>query len=183
MVVELPVIQAKLEIGVIDIAKDTIQVTQENSILFNCNSSTDCCVKPDISVTDFDIKRIEDQDYELDQIIEKAVPVIRFAKNFDAERNYWVKKKPFDNSCTFLEGDKCSIHAFKPFACRIFPFQLVFVNDFTYKVIIHTSNLCPSVKAVNSEAANNADILNQIKEVVKEEDSYRLQYFERYGRG
>jgi Fe-S-cluster containining protein len=183
VVIELPLIQAKLEIGVIDIAKDTIQVTQKNSIHFKCKSSTDCCVKPDISVTDFDIKRIEDKGYELDQIIEKAVPVLRFAKNFDAERNYWVKKKPFDGSCTFLEGDKCSIHEFKPFACRIFPFQIVFVNDFVYKVIIHSSNLCSSVKAVGSREANNADILNKIKEVVKEEDNYRLQYFERYGRG
>lgn len=180
MAIELPVIEANLEIGTINLHTGEITPSQ-NGVVFNCSFSTDCCYVTDIPVTDFDIKRIEDRGYALDQIIEEAVPEIRFAKSGEAERHYWIKKKPFNNTCTFLVDNKCSIHEFKPFSCRIFPFQLVFQTEDIVKITIHMTNICKSVKGVPLDEAMNQQLLEDILNAVRREDEYRQLYFDQYG--
>lgn len=180
VVVELPMVEAGMEIGSINLTTGEITTTQ-NHVQFSCNFSTDCCTNLNIPITDMDIERIEQHGYKLDQIIEEAVPQIRFAEDETAEKNYWIKRKPFTGTCTFLENDKCSIHEFKPFSCRIFPFQLRGGKDGVYTVAIHGSNLCQSVTTVSADQAQNYELLEDLLNEVQLEEKHRQKYFEQYG--
>ena len=184
MPIELPVIQPSLEIGTINPQTSKITVS-DNHISYSCSFSTDCCGDDSffVPVTDMDIERIEQHDYEIDQIVEILSPELRFAKDNTAEKNYWIKRKPFTGKCTFLKDSKCSIHQFKPFACRIFPFQLLGNEDGSYRVAIHKSKVCTSIKAVSREEAENRLILADLLKEVQLEDERRLVYFKKYGNG
>jgi len=184
MAIELPTIRPKLEIGTINPVTGEITVS-ENYVSYSCSFSTDCCGNNTffVPVTDMDIERIENHGYEIDQIVKDLSPELRFAQDNTAEKNYWIKRKPFTGKCTFLEGNKCSIHEFKPFACRIFPFQLIGNDDESYTVAIHQSNLCKSVRAVPKEEAENYELLQGLLEEVQLEDERRLAYFAKYGNG
>ena len=69
--------------------------------------------------------------------------------------------------CTFLENNLCSIHEFKPFTCRIFPFQLIGKEPGVFDISIHNSNICKSILNVKKEESNNAQILTDILNEVK----------------
>ena len=115
-----------MEIGKINVDTGEVFVGEEALVEWSCCMSGDCCQRFHIPVTDFDIKRIEEHEYALDQIISDQSPFVRMPKNRfgSVEKNYHIKRKPFDNSCTFLTPEgQCGIHAFRPFGCRIFPFQ------------------------------------------------------------
>lgn len=182
MAIELPTIEPRLKIGSINPHTGEISVS-DNPVFFSCQLSTDCCGNNEffVPVTDMDIERIEDHGYEIDQIVEKISPEIRFARDNTAEKNYWIKRKPFTGECRFLEGKHCSIHEFKPFACRIFPFQLVGTDSPAYDVVVHSSNLCQSVKGATPEKSNNRDLLEDLLKEVQLEDKRRIAYFEKYG--
>jgi len=182
VVIELPTIEAKLEIGTINPRTGEVSVTA-NYVQYSCSFSTDCCGSDDflVPVTEVDIERIENHGFELDQIVENLSPEIRFAQDNTAEKNYWIKRKPFTGKCTFLDGNKCSIHTFKPFACRIFPFQLMGNDDESYRVVVHQSNLCQSIRPATKQQAENRELLQSILKEVQAEDQRRLTYFAEYG--
>ncbi|MHA2028627.1 MAG: YkgJ family cysteine cluster protein [Candidatus Kariarchaeaceae archaeon] len=169
MYIELPTLSTGLEIGSINITTDDISIKNSNLINFNCTSRVYCCSNLKIPVTDFDINRIQDKGYELDQIIESLSPVLLRSKTYDGktEKVYTLKRKPFEGSCTFLENNLCKIHEFKPFACQIYPFSLDIVNSDLIRIVIHTEELCKSIISSNYAESNNIEILNSILTNVK----------------
>lgn len=118
-----------------------------------------------------DIDRIVERGYELDQIIQDLTPVILNpnAPQGPREKAYILKRKPFDGTCTFLEDKLCSIHQFKPFACRIYPFELDFIDDDTIRVLIHQKQLCTAIHAVDPSVSNNFEILDGLMGIILEE--------------
>ena len=141
---------------------------------FQCISNIDCCSTMRIPASDFDVDQIMAHGYELDQIIKEASPVILNPKSTGRQQKaYILKTKPFDGTCTFLEGKLCSIHEFKPFACRIYPFTLEFVDDDHIEVIIHQDQLCRAIKSAEVLESNNQEILQNILDIMLEEMNRR----------
>ena len=109
--IELPVITMGLQIGFID--PETGAIFISNHIEFRCASIIDCCSNLRIPVTSYDIERIEDQGFELDQIIESLSPILLPSRTISgpAEKVYQIKRKPYVDTCTFLEGNLCMIRS------------------------------------------------------------------------
>ncbi len=172
MAIELPVIQQGLEVGTIQLDINTIEI--KNNIYFNCDNLIECCSKLIIPVTQYDIERIEINGYEDYQIVDNFSPVILKSKTLTAnsEKIYPIKRMPYTNTCTFLEDNLCSIHDFKPFACRIYPFALEVIDNNTVKVLIHTDKLCDAIKSTYD--GNAQVILEHIMGYINEEMSYRI---------
>ncbi len=177
---ELPVIQGGLEIGVIDLKNQSISVSP-NYIKYTCSQSGNCCTRFHIPVTEFDIERIQEHGYDLFQIIEDNSPYLRFPKsNYGSvEKNFNIKRKPFTNECTFLDNGICSIHEFKPYGCRIFPFQFHFLDNELVKVTIHESNYCPSVKPSEINNSSNEFYLQFLLQTLLNEIKYREEYYKK----
>ena len=161
-----------LEIGRINLAADKIE--SGNLINFSCESRVECCSSLKIPVNSKDIERIEDQGYEIDQIIESMSPVFFPSKTQSGrtEKTYILKRKPFTGECTFLENDKCKIHEYKPFACRLYPFELKIDSEENITVTIHANKLCRSIKHAENNK-NNLKLLNEIKNLITAELSDR----------
>lgn len=162
--IELPVIQKGLVIGEINLEKGIVTPDSDNFIYFSCTSRVDCCSTMQIPATEYDIDRIMDHGYELDQIIRDASPIIL---NPDSQygpthKAYILKTKPFDGTCTFLEENLCKIHEFKPFACKIYPFALEFISDTHIKMVIHQDQVCDSIEAVSRDRSNNMELLTDM---------------------
>ena len=182
MEIDLPTIPPKIIIGSINLNKNEISPSNEY-IHFSCQLSSDCCGNNDffVPISDMDIERIENNGYAIDQIIETQSPELRFARDGTAEKHYWMKRKPYTGKCTFLENNLCSIHEFKPFTCRIFPFQLIGKEPGIFDISIHNSNICKSILNVKKEESNNTKILTDILNEVKLENKRRQTYFKKYG--
>lgn len=175
MSVELPVIQPRLKIGQINLAEHSVEINTKYPINFNCIGLIDCCSNMDIPASKLDIDRIMEHGYELDQIIREASPIILNPKSSlgHQKKAYILKKKPFDNTCTFLEGNKCKIHEFKPFACMIYPFSIDFIDDVRIKILIHPDQLCEAIKSASIDRSNNKEILENIRTRIEEELTIR----------
>ena len=168
--IDLPVIRSGLEIGIIDITNQTIDTNSANSIYFQCTSRVECCSKLKIPVTEFDIQRIENAGYDLFQIIDSDSPMVMNRINSDVhEKVYTLKKKPYDNTCTFLENNLCKIHKVKPFACRIYPFSLDILDKNRIRIIIHNDVVCKSIQSKNEPESNNRELLGDILKLVVNE--------------
>lgn len=183
MRVDLPVIEAGLIVGKIDLKAKKINLEGSTPVNFNCASTADCCSNLKIPVTDFDIQRIEAHDYAMYQIVQDQSPQLRLptTKFGNIEKNYWIKSNPYTGTCTFLEGKLCKIHEFKPFGCRIFPFSLEFVDVDHVIVKIHPSNLCKTVSVSVSKDSDNESHLEDLLVTILAEEAFRDQYFEKYG--
>ncbi|MCE7736953.1 MAG: YkgJ family cysteine cluster protein [Candidatus Heimdallarchaeota archaeon] len=183
MRVDLPVVDAEMIIGEINLNTKNINLEGSTPLKFSCASTADCCSNLKIPVTDFDIKRIEDHGYAIDQIVESLSPQLRLPKTEfgNIERNYWMKSNPFTATCTFLEDNLCKIHDFKPFGCRVFPFSLKHMDTERVIVKIHPSNLCKTISICTPEEADNETHLNKLLTVILEEEAFRDWYFEKYG--
>ena len=97
------------------------------------------------------------------------------------EKNYHIKRKPFDNSCTFLQEDElCSIHEFRPFGCRIYPFQFIFEDEGFVRVVIHET-VCHQINSVENKVSQNSEFLVYLLGELKDELNRREKYFEKYG--
>jgi Fe-S-cluster containining protein len=170
-VIDLPVIRSGLFIGTIHLDSKEIVPEAKNPVYFKCQSHTDCCSSMKIPASTHDIDRILEQGYELDQIIQDLTPIILNpnAPQGPREKAYILKRKPFDGTCTFLEDNLCSIHQFKPFACRIYPFELDFVDDHTIRVLIHQKQLCTAITAAEAAKSNNSQILRGLFEIIENE--------------
>ncbi len=171
MTVKLPSITAGLEIGTINLKSNNFHINSKNRISFNCKNFVECCSQLIILVTGFDIRRIESHGYELDQILESLSPFFLPAKTYGKkpEKLYQLKRKPFDNSCTFMYQKKCLIHEFKPFSCKIYPFSLKILDENRISIIIHREKLCNAITAANSPEANNNTILQNLLNLINME--------------
>ncbi|MCH8907770.1 MAG: hypothetical protein IH840_11835, partial [Candidatus Heimdallarchaeota archaeon] len=74
--IELPVVETGLNIGTIDLNLGKVTATNVAQITFSCTSRIECCSNLTIPVTDFDVDRILDHGYELDQIVTELSPII-----------------------------------------------------------------------------------------------------------
>ncbi len=183
MRVGLPMVEAGMIIGEINLNTKKINIEGSTPITFACASTADCCSNLKIPVTDFDIKRIEDQGYAIDQIVESLSPQLRLPKTEfgNIEKNYWMKSNPFTGTCTFLEDKLCKIHDFKPLGCSVFPFSLKYMDSERVLVKIHPSNLCKTVSISTPEVADNETHLKALLSTILSEEAFREQYFVKYG--
>jgi len=182
--IELPVIEGGMEIGKFNIDTGEIYPSETVLVDWNCCMDGDCCQRFHIPVTDFDIQRIETHGYELDQIISDEPSFVRMPKNRfgSLEKNYPIKRKPFTNGCTFLTPEGlCGIHEFRPFGCRIFPFQYRFEDESMVRVTVHESNYCHNLEGVNQEDAKNREFLEYLLDQLRLELNRREEYFSKYG--
>ena len=171
--IELPTISPDIIVG--EISLNTQEVTPKDSIHFTCNSRADCCSNMNIPVTDFDINRIAAHGYELDQIVRELSPsVIDSGTSPNGKQlAYFLKSKPYDKTCTFLENNLCTIHEFKPFACKIYPFVLDIREENHIVIKINEYQICKSIKAVDPEYSNNNELLHNILKMFMEEITAR----------
>ena len=178
----LPTLQSGLLVGILDVDHKSIEII--TNVKYTCKVSGDCCTNLIVPVTDFDVHRIEQHDIEFDQIVSDDVPVLITpkTKNGSLEKNYTIKRKPFTAECTFMEEGKCTIHAFKPFSCRIFPFQLKYISESKVEVLIHGSGYCPSVTASEVEDSQSEELLKDLLIVINQELDRREQYNRKYGK-
>ncbi|MHA2169849.1 MAG: YkgJ family cysteine cluster protein [Candidatus Kariarchaeaceae archaeon] len=169
--IKLPIIIPGTEIGVIDLEKHSFTPNETNHIYFKCSNRIKCCSTLDIPVTSFDIARIQQSGYELDQIIENLSPIILPSKTpiGKTEKVYKLKKKPFDGTCTFLHEKLCVIHENKPFACKTYPFGLEIVNESRIRILVHQEKLCQSITPVDRSNSNNEELLHELLQNVKNE--------------
>lgn len=101
---------------------------RENELNFNCESCGSCCKHFNVNVTHLDIKRILENRSDL--TVEDFVTTTFSDDKEDNEsfistygkRNLALKKKKDSKECLFLDGNRCSIHFFKPLVCRVWPF-------------------------------------------------------------
>lgn len=178
----LPTVQSGLLVGILDVDTKTIEVI--SNIRCTCKESGDCCTNLIVPVSDFDIHKIEEHGYEFDQIVSDDAPAITRPKNkFGTyEKNYIIKRKPFNAECTFMEEGRCTIHEFKPFSCRIFPFQLKHISSSKVEVLIHDSNYCPSVISCHEEESETEELLKDLLEDMNHELDRREEYLRKFGK-
>jgi Fe-S-cluster containining protein len=182
MDIVLPTVQSGLVIGILDVDDGGIEVV--TNIKYNCKVSGDCCNNLIVPVSDFDIQRIEENGFEYDQIVSDDPPAITKPKNKfgTLEKSYLIKRKPFTGECTFMEEEKCTIHEFKPFSCRIFPFQLRHISSSKVEVLIHDSNYCPSVLSCSAEESETEELLKDLLKDMNSELDRREEYLAKYGK-
>lgn len=172
MGLNLIILTPGLEIGSINLTANRVEAS--NFISFRCESRVECCTSLKIPVNSRDIEKIEDQGYELDQIIESMSPVFFPSKTQSGrtEKTYILKRKPFTGECTFLDANKCKIHEFKPFACRLYPFELTINSEESITVSTHAHKLCKSIINADNDLFNRK-LLNDIKNLINAELSDR----------
>ena len=160
-----------MEIGIIDLENHSFTPNETNHIYFKCFNRIECCSTLDIPATSFDIARIQQSGYELDQIIENLSPIILPSKTPTGrtEKVYKLKKKPFVGSCTFLNGKLCAIQKSKPFACKTYPFSLEIIDKSRIRILVHQEKMCKSITAVEPLNSNNQELLFELLQSVKKE--------------
>ncbi len=165
--IEFNTVSPGLEVGIINLKTNTNEII--NNIHFKCKSIGECCSTLKIPVTEHDINRILENGYDIFQIIEDTSPIILPSKTLtgQTEKVYIMKRKPFTNECTFFENNRCKIHDYKPFACKIYPFALEVIDDDSLKIIVHTGKVCKSIK--KGTFNDSIEIMNKIRDMVKME--------------
>lgn len=121
------------------------EISVLNGVSFSCQSSTDCCRKHKIPVTESEISLLLDHDLEADQILESLSPILIPTKDNSVQKVYFLKKKPFSQECIFLHGTLCSIHDIKPIACQLYPFDYELEQD-QIIIMIHRDSVCKNVQ-------------------------------------
>ena len=179
--IELPLIEAGIIIGEFDLVSKEIFPNVSNSISFKCGSSVQCCTDLKIPISEKDILKIEKLGYALDQIVSRQSPFIKVSEDgkLGVAKYYWIKRKPFTNSCRFLNDEnRCEIYEFRPFGCRIFPFSINHLTKDRVRIKIHPTNVCKSVKF--SEYPENEKLLIELLESYSKEISENIEYFDKF---
>lgn len=111
--------------------KDAVRVTPSTKIRFRCTGCGDCCrhVKETVPVDSQDAFRIAKYLMEtgedifcIDQfLLEYATPALLNECGYFV---YFLKSVGEDDACVFLKDNRCTIHAAKPRACRLYPFMV-----------------------------------------------------------
>lgn len=111
--------------------RNAVFVTPSTKIRFKCVGCAECCrhVKESVPVSCQDAfylaKHLRDTGmdiYCIDQVLnEYAVPVLLDDCGYFV---YFLKSVGKDDSCIFLNDNRCSVQKAKPLACRLYPFMV-----------------------------------------------------------
>lgn len=111
--------------------KNAVYVTPSTKIRFKCTGCAECCrhVKESVPVNSQDAfyltKHLRDiglDIYCIDQFLDQfAVPALLDECGYFV---YFLKSVGEDDSCIFLNGNRCSVQKAKPSACRLYPFMV-----------------------------------------------------------
>jgi Fe-S-cluster containining protein len=105
-------------------------IPAKDHLNFSCQSCGNCCREFQININESDISRIIENKPELRE--EDFIDFLQNEENCElgfSRNNYWGKNLPvlkkINGACIFLDKNNlCSIHSFKPLACRTWPFKL-----------------------------------------------------------
>lgn len=120
----------------------------------DCTECANCCRVLDVYLTEGDAGRLADGvDVPLDEI------VTRYIDNESArDVEEWgvFKQSP----CAFLDGKLCSVYAYRPESCRMYP---VFTPDFrwTLEDTIAGAGICPIIYNVLDQMVNKTEELSR----------------------
>lgn len=111
--------------------KNAVYVTPSTKIRFKCTGCAECCrhVKESVPVNSQDAfylaKHLRDiglDIYCIDQfLVQFAVPALLDECGYFV---YFLKSVGEDDSCIFLNGNRCSVQKAKPSVCRLYPFMV-----------------------------------------------------------
>ena len=113
---------------------------------WDCHSCGFCCRSTKFKLSDEDLKKLREQQWEKHPDFQGVEIVTQHGR---LRKYYQLGKRP-DGSCIFLADDNlCRIHkelgeAAKPLVCRLFPFQLVPLEEFAFVTL---RQYCPSAVA------------------------------------
>ncbi|ASJ00170.1 YkgJ family cysteine cluster protein [Thermococcus gorgonarius] len=144
----------------------TLDVTIHSRVKFKCvENCGKCCRELEIPLRDEDIERIEELGYN-------AWEFVDYEKLFyrgDKFLGYGLKKRPFDDSCVFLDPEtkRCRIYKHRPLACRLYPFVFIKKGD-KMEVHIKLDSLCPGIDHPEGEPVTAEFILREYGEVIEE---------------
>ena len=99
----------------------------------NCDHKN-CCTDSAVPlVFSNDLERIKNKDLEYDKHLKTI--------NINNKEVYAVKKKEHSNQCIFWDGNigGCQIYDSRPIDCRLYPFDILYVND-SYHWIVYSCN-------------------------------------------
>ncbi len=115
---------------------------------WDCHSCGFCCRSTKFKLSDDDLKKLREQQWEKHPDF-RGLPIV--TRHGWLRKYYQLGKRP-DGACIFLTEDNlCRIHrdlgeAAKPLVCRLFPFQLVPLEKFAFVTL---RQYCPSAVADN----------------------------------
>lgn len=111
--------------------KNAVYVTPSTKIRFKCTGCAECCrhVKESVPVNSQDAfyltKHLRDiglDIYCIDQFLDQfAAPALLDECGYFV---YFLKSVGENDSCIFLNGNRCSVQKAKPSACRLYPFMV-----------------------------------------------------------
>jgi len=116
------------------------QTSFPNTVKFECQHCSHCCIATTVSVNKQEQKAFDKQDIEQKQLR----PII---KGSDKEE------------CRFHKSNKCNIYNKRPFVCREYPFKVCFVRP--HIAIIDTVKTCKSM--ITESSKTEPDFNNLIK--------------------
>lgn len=136
---------------------------KENELDFACQTCGNCCRSFNINLTHLDIERILENrpDLTVNDIVsfspsEKDDPE-SFISTY-GKRQITLKKQTGKDECIFLENNICSIHAFKPRVCKVWPFSLEKGDKITW-IKEHRSFIKKLCKHISVPGANDPEEL------------------------
>jgi len=155
---------------------------KDNLLDFSCESSGNCCRFFSANLTHFDIQRILENrpDLQPEDFIAFSPPIDKDDMNESfistyGKRELVLKKKDSHNNikeCVFLnQENRCGIHTFKPFVCRVWPFSLE-KGEITW-IKEHNRFI---KKVCKYSLVSNANNQEELKKVLKQHHKERHLY-------
>lgn len=137
---------------------------------WDCHVSGSCCKEYRVILTEEEMKRIEDQNWDIENELGGLSP---FMKMGLFRKRHFLNHRE-DGSCVFLgEEGRCRIHEkfgyeTKPLPCRLFPYVLIPVHDH-WRVSVRFA--CPSAAADRGRAIQEqeGDLLEFAQELAERE--------------
>jgi Fe-S-cluster containining protein len=105
---------------------DLPKLKLDDTFEFNCISCGRCCKnRHDILLTPYDLYRISSHLGRTPQEVFE-----RYCEVYEGRNSHYpvvrIVPVPPTNSCPFLRGKRCSVHARKPVVCRVYPLARIF---------------------------------------------------------
>lgn len=113
---------------------------------FKClNCIESCCSKKVVVLTDADIRRLSNVGDPLNFVMFRGdmstAPQVQGTSHVGA-----MTLKQENGSCIFLEDSMCSIHEFRPTACRMYPFDPLIIERINgHSIDIRIDYECPGI--------------------------------------
>mgnify|MGYP001566369284 CR=1 FL=1 len=177
---------AKEELKVVEI--DLKQSGYPDETNFSCETCGNCCRTKLINISHKDIKNIlknrpdlKPDDFLKIMPINKAFLPDKYEKEFfisAGNKRHWLvlEKKENSNDCIFLtDNNYCSIHEFKPLACKVWPFSLRQTDN---KIVWSKNDRDFIAQYCAHTIKNNANDPEEIKMDLEKYTNERKEYYE-----